>query len=588
MESWIGRYPGIISAAVCLILLLSFLTGCTSRMDSRQSGWFGSKQGDMAVTSEHIRKLIAETRPQLRHPQAHFRQGLMFQARGQHQQAIEEFNKVLLMDPGHIKALNAIGVSFDNAGHHEKAVRHYQAALNLNPQLDYIHNNLGYSYFLQSNYTAAVESFQRAIDINSEITIYHNNLGMAYAQQGRFKEALTRFEKSPVTDRALDTGQPGTRKVTVQDKEPAAHKVRAAVVPPPAKETQDFSAIEPQDFSAIETKEFSAIETKDFSAIEPLARPVQEVAEPEKILYKASERAAIPAVEVRDLSDEQEISDPPQAEPPVQEIFISRQKPSIKPGPILEEPAAYPQYSLEPSEEQSIVPQQEETPYTVQVGAFEIGENAAKIHAGLLEKGYSSRIAEPGTDRFHRVQVGTYSSLEKAQTAARALARAENIETWIPVENRPPLQSAASAPPAQGNPFDWTRVSHDFLDYVPLEVLNGNGVRHMARKISSHLEKHGFRVNRVGNAGHFNYPRTTIYYRPGNHLVAEMLASQFSHECEMRQLETSTLPHVGVRLVIGKDLAGYNSLLQDKLAAGGKWKGSTPLIMHRSMAAFAP
>ena len=544
MKSWSLHYPGVISTAVCLVLLITFFTGCSYRKGDMYSDWRGVNTNRYVITDEDIQTIMANIRPSPRNIQAHFRQGLIFQARGQHKLAIDEFNRVLLIDPNHIKAHNAIGISLDNAGYYETAVRHYKAALSLDPELDYVYNNLGYSYFLQSNYTEAINSFQKAVELNQNKMIYQNNLGMAYAQKGLFKEALARFEKSPITDRALDSGQSGTRKVTVQDKEPAAHKVRAAVIPPPARETRDFSATEPQ------------------------VRPLQEVAEPEKILEQAFERAAIPVVGVRDLPDEQEISVPPQAEPPGQEILISRQEPSIKPGPILEEPVAHPQYCLESSEEKSIVPLQEETPYTVQVGAFEIRENAAKIHAGLLEKGYSSRIAEPKTDRFHRVQVGTYSSLENAQKAARALARSENIKTFIPVGNRPPLQSAASAPSAQGNPFDWTRVSHDFLDYVPLEVLNGNGVRHMAHKISSHLEKHGFRVNRVGNAGHFNYSRTTIYYRPGNHLVANMLADQFTHKCEMRQVETSALPHARVRLIIGNDLAPYNDVLQQALRAG--------------------
>ena len=560
MKSWIGRYPGVISTAVCLVLLITFFTGCSYKKGDMYSDWRGVNTNRYVITDEDIQTIIANIRPSPRNIQAHFRQGLIFQARGQHKLAIDEFNRVLLIDPNHIKAHNAIGVSLDNAGYYETAVRHYKAALSLDPELDYVYNNLGYSYFLQSNYTEAINSFQKAVELNQNKMIYQNNLGMAYAQKGLFKEALARFEKSPITDRTPDTGQPDTRKVTVQDKEPAAHKVRAAVVPPPVKEPQDFSVIEPQEFSAIETKDFSAIETQ--------ARPVQEVAEPEKILEQAFERAAIPAVEVRDLSDAQEISDPLQAEPPGQEILISRQERSIKPGPILKEPAAHPQHSLEPSEEKSIVPLQEETPYTVQVGAFEIGENAAKIHAGLLEKGYSASITEPSEDQFHRVQVGTYSSLEKAQTAARSLSRAENIETLISVKNQPPMKTAAVSPPLIRATDTPRSNTYNFLLYVPLEVLNGNGVRHMAREISYHLEDHGFRVNRVGNASHFNYPRTTIYYRPGNHLVANLLASQFTNKCEIRQVETSALPNTRVRLIIGKDMAQYSDVLQQALRGG--------------------
>jgi hypothetical protein len=201
------------------------------------------------------------------------------------------------------------------------------------------------------------------------------------------------------------------------------------------------------------------------------------------------------------------------------------------------------------------------------VGAFQSPENAAKFHARLVDKGYSAFVNDNGDDQFHRVQVGTYPTLENARIAARSMSRVENIETFASVVNRPPMKAAAASSPfgAVNSPLDNT---YDFLQYIPLEVLNGNGVKRMAAGVQYYLETNGFKVKRIGDASHFNHIQTTIYFRPGYHLAANLLAEQFDQACEMRQVDIKALPKTGVRLIIGQDMAPYNDVLQQALRNG--------------------
>ncbi len=148
MKSWYQKNAGVFLLAVCMLFLFVTLSACSSRMDSSQSGFWGSKQDRSIISQEDIRKFVAGVRPYLRSPQAHFRQGVLHQSRHQHELAIEEFNKVLRQDPEHIKALNARGVSSDTLGDYETALKSYRTALSLDPELDFVYNNLGYSYFL--------------------------------------------------------------------------------------------------------------------------------------------------------------------------------------------------------------------------------------------------------------------------------------------------------------------------------------------------------------------------------------------------------------------------------------------------------
>jgi len=127
-------------------------------------------------------------------PGSHYLLASYYQERERHKEAIEEFKKVLLIDPKHVKAHSAMGVSYDLLKDHPHAVECYQNALELDPHLDYVENNLGYSYLLQGNHEEAISAFQRAIALNAKENRFHNNLGLAYAMDGQLEKSLEEFK----------------------------------------------------------------------------------------------------------------------------------------------------------------------------------------------------------------------------------------------------------------------------------------------------------------------------------------------------------------------------------------------------------
>jgi tetratricopeptide (TPR) repeat protein len=127
-------------------------------------------------------------------PEAHYLLACYYQERERHREAIEEFKKVLLIDPGYIKAYSGMGVSYDLLKDYPLAIECYQNALELDPNLDYVENNLGYSYLLQGNHEEAISAFQRAIGLNAKENRFHNNLGLAYAINGQLDKALEEFK----------------------------------------------------------------------------------------------------------------------------------------------------------------------------------------------------------------------------------------------------------------------------------------------------------------------------------------------------------------------------------------------------------
>ena len=141
-----------------------------------------------------IAGFVSNVRPARGNPDSHYLLAGYYQERGRHKEAIEEFKKVLLIDPGYVKAYNGMGVSYDMLGDFPRAIECYNYALKLDPNVGYVYNNLGYSYLLQGNLDDAITALTRAIVVNDQDKRFHNNLGLAYAEKGQYDLALAEFK----------------------------------------------------------------------------------------------------------------------------------------------------------------------------------------------------------------------------------------------------------------------------------------------------------------------------------------------------------------------------------------------------------
>ena len=168
--------------------LLLFIISCSSMQSIL--GWPKSYDSREATLSQ----FLSNMRPQPGNPNSHYLLAYYYQERGRHKEAIEEFRKVLLIEPTYVKAYNGIGVSYDLLGDFHTAIKYYKMALSLNPNLDYIYNNLGYSYLLQGNLDDSISALKKAISINDQDKRFHNNLALVYGEKGEFDLALAEFK----------------------------------------------------------------------------------------------------------------------------------------------------------------------------------------------------------------------------------------------------------------------------------------------------------------------------------------------------------------------------------------------------------
>ncbi|MCK4260451.1 MAG: LCP family protein [Halanaerobiales bacterium] len=90
-------------------------------------------------------------------------------------------------------------------------------------------------------------------------------------------------------------------------------------------------------------------------------------------------------------------------------------------------------------------------------------------------------------------------------------------------------------------------------------IFNGNGVARGALDVSRDLKLHGFRVNKISNADHYNYQKTVVVYTNEitdeiNTLVKIMNAEVIPVE-ESAYANDSTYENLDALVIVGKDLS---------------------------------
>jgi tetratricopeptide (TPR) repeat protein len=125
---------------------------------------------------------------------AHNNLGLAYFNQGRIDEAINEYQIVLKLDPEYFGALNNLGNAYAVQGRLAEAIKEYQTALKINPDFDEGYYNLGFAYESQGRTDEAIKEYQTALKLNPDYVDAHNNLGNIYAAQGRIAEAIEEYQ----------------------------------------------------------------------------------------------------------------------------------------------------------------------------------------------------------------------------------------------------------------------------------------------------------------------------------------------------------------------------------------------------------
>lgn len=123
--------------------------------------------------------------------------GLDFYKEGKFEEAIEQFNKAIEINPEISGLYRGLGGAYLELGDYGKAIENFEKALSMNPNNPNTYNGLGEVYYQIGDYDKAIEYFKEAINIDSNYDKAYIGLGLTYYYSSRrYKEAEEKFNEA--------------------------------------------------------------------------------------------------------------------------------------------------------------------------------------------------------------------------------------------------------------------------------------------------------------------------------------------------------------------------------------------------------
>jgi len=120
--------------------------------------------------------------------------GITLQKMGRIDEAIEQWQSALKLNPGYEKAHYNLGLAYFNKGWIDKAIEHLRIALKLNPDDADAHYGLGLAFFNKGMIDEAIKQWQSASELNPTDTEARKNLAIVFLSKGRVDEAIGQWQ----------------------------------------------------------------------------------------------------------------------------------------------------------------------------------------------------------------------------------------------------------------------------------------------------------------------------------------------------------------------------------------------------------
>ncbi|MBI2505310.1 MAG: tetratricopeptide repeat protein [Candidatus Latescibacteria bacterium] len=131
-----------------------------------------------------------------RHGDAYNNIATILHQQGRLDEAIAWYHKAIERYPNHEEIYQNLADAHSEKGELEQAVAMYQQALKLNPKDGPAWNNCGQTLYQARRWAEAEEAFLRAIALIPQQPEPYNNLGNLYSGQGKYAQAVERYQQA--------------------------------------------------------------------------------------------------------------------------------------------------------------------------------------------------------------------------------------------------------------------------------------------------------------------------------------------------------------------------------------------------------
>jgi len=124
----------------------------------------------------------------------YFSKGLEAHNKGNYDEAILYYQKVINLNPGYFKAYYNLAQVYYSKGEYMNALNNFQNALEIDTQYIYAYYYLALCYGRLLDYDNAIINFKKAIKLNPQYSNAYHSLASAYVQKGEYQTAIENYK----------------------------------------------------------------------------------------------------------------------------------------------------------------------------------------------------------------------------------------------------------------------------------------------------------------------------------------------------------------------------------------------------------
>ena len=125
-----------------------------------------------------------------KYERAYNNRGNSYYELGNTQQSIEDYSKAIELDPQHTCSYYNRGLAYDKLGNYQEAIKDFSKEIELSPQNEYAYYYRGSAYGNLGNYQQAIKDYNKAIELNPQYTDAFNKRGIAYEKLGNTQQSI--------------------------------------------------------------------------------------------------------------------------------------------------------------------------------------------------------------------------------------------------------------------------------------------------------------------------------------------------------------------------------------------------------------
>jgi tetratricopeptide (TPR) repeat protein len=128
--------------------------------------------------------------------EAHYNLGFALLRKGRTSEAIDQYEKALLVNPDYAEVRNNLASALVMTGRFSEAIDQCNEALRIDPGSSEAHNNLGNALAQTGRASEAIDHYKQTLRRNPNSSDAHSNLGAALALTGRISEAIEELKSA--------------------------------------------------------------------------------------------------------------------------------------------------------------------------------------------------------------------------------------------------------------------------------------------------------------------------------------------------------------------------------------------------------